>query len=474
MLAPGLFDYSVEAGYARNHYGLYSNTYDSRLMASATARYGFSDALTFEGHAEGGGGLLNGGFGAVFNIGNWGLASAAAAGSHYGDAAGFQIAGSLEMPLGDWRLFLRTQRTFGDYQDIASVTAHLGGTPIYDDLAAFSAAPPHAVDQLSLSIPLPDATSLGMSFTNYDQGDDNRYQLASLTYSRPLFGGTLYANGYADLTRSGDFGAFVGFSVPLGPRTTSSVSTYADRGNAGFLAQASRSEDAEPGSYGWRALVSSGSQTYSAVAGSYRGNHGRAEVGVQQVGANAGVTAALQGSMVAAGGGIFFGNQIDDAFAVVDVGAPDVPVLSQNRVVGTTDGSGRLLVPGLRRFQQNRIGIDPTGLPVDTDLPETNRTVTPGARNGVVVDFTAKSAGRSALVSFVDAGAAPIPLGSVVTPEGAGAGEIVGYDGQAYLRGLSPANRVTIELPDGSTCRATFGFVPQRGEQVRIEGVPCT
>ena len=53
-------------------------------------------------------------------------------------------------------------------------------------------------------------------------------------------------------------------------------------------------------------------------------------------------TAQLDGSIALAGGDIFLGNRIDDAFAVVKAGAPDVDVLYENRVVTRTKASGRV------------------------------------------------------------------------------------------------------------------------------------
>ena len=49
---------------------------------------------------------------------------------------------------------------------------------------------------------------------------------------------------------------------------------------------------------------------------------------------------------------------------------------------------------------------------------------------------------------------------------------VVGYDGQAYIKGLSSMNEAEIDLPD-ARCRAMFAFVPKPGEQVRIPGVAC-
>jgi outer membrane usher protein len=48
----------------------------------------------------------------------------------------------------------------------------------------------------------------------------------------------------------------------------------------------------------------------------------------------------------------------------------------------------------------------------------------------------------------------------------------VGYDGQAFIRKLGDANRVSIET-SGGVCSATFAFAPRPGEQVQIGPVAC-
>lgn len=474
LLATGLLDFSLEAGYARNFFGIYSDSYDNTLMGSATARYGLTDRVTLEGHAEGGGDLLNGGFGAAFNVGTFGVASAAVAASYYDNQTGFQVAGSLEVALGDWRLFLRSQRTFGAYNDIAGVTADIEGLPPpFFGSTIFNADPPRALDQISLSLPPFEKSVLSFNFANYDQGDGNNYQVAGVSYSRPLFGGTLYANGFADVTDTSNFGATIGFSMPLGSQSSGSIGVNSDSTGTRFVTEASRAEGTEPGSYGWRFLDAEGSNPYRAAGASYRGQYGRAEVGVQQYDSGAGVTATVQGAVVMAGGGIFLSNQIDDSFSVVDVGVPDVPVMVENRPAGRTGATGKLLVPGLQSYQKNSIQIDPTNMPLDADLPETSRQVVPASRSGVVVKFDARSEGASAMVTFVDLQGKPLPLGTVVTMDGAAATEMVGYDGHTFLKHLAARNGATLNLPDGNSCRAEFDYTPQPGQQVHLRDVRC-
>ncbi|TIU32387.1 MAG: fimbrial biogenesis outer membrane usher protein, partial [Mesorhizobium sp.] len=84
MLGQGLLDFSAEIGFPRRNFGIESDDYDSRVFGVATARYGLTNWLTLEGHAEGGEDLINGGVGAAFPLGPYGAASVAVAGSHHG------------------------------------------------------------------------------------------------------------------------------------------------------------------------------------------------------------------------------------------------------------------------------------------------------------------------------------------------------------------------------------------------------
>ncbi len=123
LLAPGLFDYSMETGFARHFFGLHSLDYDGDPIASGSARYGATPRLTVEGHAEGGAGLANLGVGTDFGLWHYGVASLAVSGSEWNGTFGGQGYASFETALWGARLLLRTQRGLGDYQDLSSVTA---------------------------------------------------------------------------------------------------------------------------------------------------------------------------------------------------------------------------------------------------------------------------------------------------------------------------------------------------------------
>ena len=92
--------------------------------------------MTLEAHGEAGAGLVNGGGGVAVGLGSWGVGSLAGAASAFDGEEGFLLAVSLEAAFGDWRLFMRSQRTFGEYHDLASVTVDRINT----DRSFFSAA----------------------------------------------------------------------------------------------------------------------------------------------------------------------------------------------------------------------------------------------------------------------------------------------------------------------------------------------
>ncbi len=472
LLRPGLVDFSLDVGFARHYYGIYSDMYDSRLMGSATIRWGATEKLTLEGHAEGGGGLINAGLGATFALGR-NLFSTALAYSTYEGQTGYQLAGSYEVKFDGWQFYLRSQRTFGTYQDIAAVTAT---NPLTNDqsllLPRNYARPAKAIDQLSLSFPVFDLGRFSVNLANIENAGGRTNRVASISHSRPLFGGTAFLSGYMDFGETSNYGIFLGFTRSFDNRISASLSSSMTQDGLNLVTELRRHEDNRPGSYGWRIVDSEGQNTYRGAAASYRGKHGRVEASVQQMSDSSMASAAAEGAIVVAGGDVFFANQINESFAVVDVGAPDVEVFNNNRSMGRTGRSGKIIVPQLQSHLANTVNVDPVNLPVHHTLAETSRRVIPARRSGVVVDFKNKAAGNAALVGFLDPSGQPIAVGSLLILSHSNEEYTIGYDGQVFLEDLKAHNKVEITLPNGQTCHAAFNFTP-KAEQTFIEGVVC-
>lgn len=469
FLRQGLLDFSVEAGLPRRSYGAASFDYDEDWFASGSLRYGWRDWLTIEGHLEGGENLVNGGAGAVFPLGAWGAGSMALAGSTADADIGMQLSGSVEFDFGSVSLFGRTQRTLGDYQDIASVSASVS------DLEAGETEPARALEQIALNFPLSfDSGSFSLGATHLESADGEENWIGTLSYSRPMpRNSALFASAFVDIEDDADFGGYLGFSMPLGSRTSANAGMESGRHGVAAFADVSRSGTLEPGSFGWRVRTSKGGGDDQAAGASYRSTFAQFEAGILHSSAGTHATAQMDGALVVAGGGIFAANRINDAFAVVDAGAPGVDVLYENRPVGTTNGSGRLIVPDLRSYEANKIAIDPTNLPVDAIVPLTEEIVVPADRSGVSVGFGVSTDLPSALVEFRDMEGAPIEAGSTGELAGGAGAFFVGYDGQAYVTGLDRHNVATITRTDGTTCIAEFEFAPEDGVQVQIPGAAC-
>jgi outer membrane usher protein len=238
-----------------------------------------------------------------------------------------------------------------------------------------------------------------------------------------------------------------------------------------FGAQASKSIKQEEGSYGWRvADLEGGSQTRSASV-VYRSGVAQVEGGVVQAGRSAQGAVSVDGSIALAGGDVFLSPRIHDSFAVVDVGAPNVPIEYENRKVATTGSGGRAIVPDLRSFQRNKIAIDPTNLPINASIASTKETIVPADHGVAVVNFGVQASVAGAVVKLVDATGKPLKTG-LAGKLADGKEFVVGYDGKAYIEGLSASNAATIDLDPGA-CQAEFEYKANADEQVVIGPIAC-
>lgn len=470
MLSPGLLDFSFESGFARRDFGVKADDYDDRLMTSGSLRYGVARRLTVEAHAEGDANLVSGGAAALFNVSSFGIGTFNLAASYSDGQTGYRFGGSLEAAYNQWRFYASSQRTFGDYNDIASVTARVdpfqnsGLTKV-----------PQAIDQLSISVPpFQDGSSLNLNFAHIKDMDGNRSSVLGVAYNRQFIGSsTLYVNGYADMSKSGSYGVFLGISMPLGTGSVSSGMESTDRGTR-MVTDYVRPLGSDPWSMGWRLHGAEGQTNEKLASIAMQTPAGKLEATARQFESHKSASLQMSGAIAAAGGGIFVSDRINDAFAVVDAGAADIDVHYQNRLVGTTGRSGKILVPNLLSLQKSAIEIDPANLPVDIDVPVTRQTITPAEKSGVVVKFGVSPDIGMALLTLKRPDGTVVPVGAEGRLQDSQESFVVGYDGQTFIRGLKAKNSIEIELPDsGEICSATFAFQAVAGKQVALDNVVC-
>lgn len=482
LLKPGLWDFSAEAGFARLHYGYDSFAYDGALAASLSFRHGFQDWLTIEGHAEATGGLGLAGVGAVFQAGPKGLASAAVSASTSDYGTGAQAYAGYDLRFGDIYLQLSTQRTFGEYADLASITADAAvpgsgrGLPgiVGGRYIGGFARPLRSIDRVSLNFPLifDPQIRIGIGYIPIVEYGGRRSELATLTFGRSLpYGASLFGSAFTDLADGNKLGLYAGVAFPLGYGMSGSVGAQRSQDSTLVTADAIRPMGREPGSTGWRVTVSEGDEQRQEAGVGMRTGVARLGATVRNFSDQVTGTAEVEGAIVWMGGRPFLSERIDDAFAVVEVGVPGVEVLYEHRRVGVTDDTGRLLVPDLRSYQKNRLAIDPQALPLDAEATRTETFVTPAMRSGLRVGFDVETDTRPAVVVLHGADGKPLPAGSAGRRSD-GEAFVIGYDGEAFLKKLAPTNTVEIETPAGK-CMARFGYKAEPGSQTRIGPVLC-
>lgn len=478
LLAPGLTSYSVDVGMIRYGFGSRDDHY-AGWAATGSARRGMTDWLTVVAHGEASSrlGLLGGGLTA--RVGTFGIANLALSGSgrRTGSGAGQRYGGMIAAG------FQRVTRRFNfsvngtystiDYRDIAAIK----------DFVL-----PRTTLNVSVGYQLDRWGVLGLSYIAHtshraskDRGTPDpglnpagpaRFGIANASYSvRASRLGTFYVNGYTDFSNRSRYGINAGFSVSLGGRTSASVGASIDGGRVMGSASVSRSA-VEPSDVGYRLLAYEGSGARRIAELEYLGPWGRVSAGLEQHSGQVFGRVGARGALALFDSKLFASDHVDDSFAIVRTGnVGGVPVRYENRPIGVTDRSGRLLVPSLLSFQDNRLELDTTRLSPDVEVGQTFTVVRPPGGAGIKVDFYVKKV-RGALVRLRDAKGRPIMLGSTVQVAAA-ATRPVGYDGEVYLTKLRPTNILKVTQPDGSTCIAHLKYTAVIGDIPVIGPILC-
>lgn len=285
--------------------------------------------------------------------------------------------------------------------------------------------------------------------------------VASASYSVQIGQLSVFATGFRDFVKGGGSGALLGVALPLGRRSSVSIDVSVSQGSQTVQGQATQSAVAI-GDWGYQVVASPGNPQRAFGEVRYKSRFALLSAGIDYNAHEATLRGEAEGSVSMIDHSVFVSNTIYDSFAVVDTnGLGGVHVRSENRDVGVTDSKGRLLVPELRSYDLNNLSIEPSDIPLDAVLDTATRQVRPQNRSGIVIRFPVQLS-RAALLRLVDIDGTPVPIGSTARLAH-GEPVPVGYDGEAYLPGLSGQNNVQVERSDGGRCVVHFEFVPVSG-----------
>lgn len=453
LLARGMTDFSLAAGFPRRNYDVTSNDY-APPFASGVVRHGVSDGLTLSAFAAGARRYVTAAFGATTTIGGFAMIDAALFGGRADGRNGWAFFAGAARSTARFNLAASYTRSFG----YADLTAHYGYVRLIEAVRASGGVNLGRIGQLNLV------------YSRQRNAGQSQTSLVSGTYAIDVGrrrAVRLAASGYAD-TDHGSWGAVLSLTLPLGRN----ASVYAQQGwtdgrpSSRLALQGTGFRDRLDWQLNAETAPGQG-QTYDASA-SWDGRVADLFVRASRVRDSTEFQGEIAQSLVLMDGDLFLTGRIDDGFTVVDTQTPGVRVALENRPVGRTGKSGRLFVPDLQSYLPNTVALDPTDLPIDAALADPVRRVAPRGGAGMVTRFDVTRE-RSAVVVLARTDGTPPPAGATVSLAGTDFAAPLGFGGEIFVRGLSAGeNKLEVEWRDGRciarfTARTASGTLPRLG-----------
>ncbi len=478
LLKPGLRDFSLEAGWVREDYGLRSGNY-GRAVVSATDRLGVTPAFTRELRAEVLARQQAAGAGGTWLLGRAATFTAAGALSRSPGGSGALAQLALERQARDWGANAQLKWSSRGF-------AQMGQNPL---------ALPELAQSPRLSVGGGFSVSLGRTGLSFFGQRQTNWQGPGDTLLSASLGHDLGAAGFISLFASRSSGVAgathvgIQWTHTLDERTTASAGAYRSRqrpvpvpppGAPAVQALSATQATAQVGTAlpegtGWayQLRADEGSQRRSAAE--LRWRLPQVDLGAQ-VARYDGVQsyqAGVSGGVAVMPEGVFLSRRVDGSFAVVKVGDyPGVRVQRESQEVARTDARGLAFVPGLRGYEANRLSVAPSDLPMDAAVDGLALSIAPPTRSGVSVSFAVRRQ-RSVALRLLGPTGQPVPPGSWVSVAGQGRQYPVGFGGRLFLVDVGKQARLTAQWP-GMRCAARIE-IPDDVEEVPDLGYwPCT
>lgn len=419
LLRRGLHEYSYEAGSLRRNFGVDGNDYEQGFIAG-THRYGLNDRLTGELRGE----LLRD------------VATAGAA------------ANWLWPRLGEFQLSLAgsDNRDNGRRGEQASLGfRHQGprwglgasariSSADFMQLGALDTVPDRLRANAFGSVGFGRAGAATVGYVQQKPRDGEDIEFATFQYSISFFGAlNLQLNVFEPISGNLQRSAQLSLSLPLGARSSVQLSgNHQQSGEGGGRLQLQRNLQSGSG-IGYRVLAEDGPLERIEAGVQLRGSAAMLTADAARVNGSEEIRSSLTGGVAMMGGHLYLSRELDQSFAVVEVpGLAGIDIYHDNQRVARTDADGRALVPGLRAFQENRVRLDNTTLPMDREIQSLEESVIPVFRQGVALQFAIRRSHWVGLHLYTENNK-PLPAGSALRDVASGAEFPVGFDGRVYL-----------------------------------------
>lgn len=263
----------------------------------------------------------------------------------------------------------------------------------------------------------------------------------------------------------------VTLSMPVGssaraPSLSSSLSrsTGDSRGSQQQVGISGMLDDDATLNYG---LTGSRAATPGAAQGSFNGYAGynastaALRLGYGQSQDSSQWSFSADGGMVLHEEGLTFSHYLGEAAALVHVPHAQGARLSNGNHL-RVDRQGYAVVPSLRAFQPNTVGVDPAGSAYDVELQETTQRIVPTSGALARLRF-ATVAGRAVVVKALRENGQPLPFAAQVFDEHGGEVGVIGQASKAFVRGIAERGTLTVKWSETAAdrCYIHYRLPPQ-------------
>lgn len=459
LLAPGLNDWSFEAGRVRSDLGISSRQYRPRFASFTWAR-GISDYVTTELRGE-----------VTDEFSQIGLGAISALPAHFLGRAAF--AASRHDSIGNGHTWMVGAERQGIRGGLSFEVR--GANRTFRQLGLESATPPYRLQAaVNWTLATDSGYNFGLGAARIAPFDAEAATTLSANFGMRVFGQGSFA---LNVTRAiaGETGTSAGISLTLplaGQRVVStSVSQRGGRTEAYAAITQNPSSD---GNVGWRALVGEQQNNTRIEGGTYvQGRYGIATADASVDRDQRAVRLGTKGGLVLVGGNFFATRRIDDSFALVEVaGYGDIGIGLGSQSITRTNSQGLALLPRLNAYQPNSVRLNPRELPLNAEIDSIEETVVPAWRSAVRVTFPVRS-GRGALIKFVFDDQQPAPPGATVKIVGDKQEFYVARRGESFVTGLQTKNQVELTW-NGQKCPVTVDLpIATTDEYPRLGPLVC-
>ena len=459
LLREGLVDFSYEFGFLREDLGVQSNSYGS-WVGGATYRRGWSNNLTSEFRGEAQDRLYNAGASADYLMDRIGVVSGTLAAGQNPVGTGELWALGFDRAARPLSFNVRSQWTSPDFRQVGQLPGQL---------------PPARQSTVGASYALGVHGSVAVAYVSQAFRDQPDVNVVSVGYNTSV-GKFAFAGISASQTRSTVQSTNITFTltIPLGGRTSMYASASRTRNSDGTaseeLAATVQRNLPEGDGWGYRLRASDSGPRQAELSVQTRVGTYIAEVA--ELNDQTGVRLNIQGGIGMIGGTAFLSRSITDSFGLVRVpGIPGIRVYAHNQEVGRTDEQGEMIVPRLRPYQKNPIGIEQLDLPLDSKIDALRLDAVPYYRSGIVIEFPVRRT-RAALLQIVLEDGKPLPAGAVVKIAGQAEEFPVALNGETYLTDLERTNRIRA-FWRGQSCEIEFSYPETSDPQPRLGPFVC-